>query len=105
MTSQKLFQFQTTLCIHSPVHPCLPLAATVRGGNCCPVFCEHAVPLPCADWCVSVSTHSHSWPLHLGVGVCSSEEPSDTNKRGGNAGCTGELCCGSRVDKGVCVVR
>lgn len=83
-------------CTHSSVHPCLSLAATVRGGNCSLVFCERAVPLVPVG--VSVQALTATAGLYIwGQGAAALEEPSYTSKRRGNAGCTGELCCGSKV--------
>lgn len=83
-------------CTHSSVHPCLSLAATVRGGNCSPVSCERAIPLVPVGVLVQALTATAGLYI-MGRGAAALKEPSYTSKRTGSAGCTGELCCGSKV--------
>lgn len=92
-------------CIHSSVHPCLSLAATVWGGNCIPVFCGRVVSLVPVGVSVPVLTATAGLYIWRGVRAAVLKEPSYTGKtRSGNAGCTGELCCWFRVGRGLCVV-
>lgn len=88
-------------CIHLCVHPCLSPAAPVWGGNCSLCFVLVLFPL-CQPSQPQLACTSGGG----GRGCCSTQSPLAVARRGeGSAGCTGELCCGFRVGRAVCVVQ